>query len=363
MKKCWMIILAAILFPAIGLADQPLNFRIGVILPLSGDMAQFGQAVRNGIALAQEIEPLLFERIQFIYQDDRYEPKASISAYQNLKAQGINLLHVWGDHPSSAVAPLSERDRLPTLAVLTDPRPVEKMSYVVRYMTQYSEYAQLLLVFLRDKGFKHIGVVHVDDPYYVNLLDGLRQNLKAGESLEIVDKFSLNAGDFKSSIAKIKRKHFDILGVYLMPGQTSIFFRQAHSLGLKLPIFGADVFESRSEIKDAGGAMSGAVYVHNIVQDWFRKIYLDKFGNDYQIAYAAIAHEFAVLAGKLFGQRPGPLDPELILRSILSFPGRDGAAGKCTLRQGLTGQKYFSFPVAVKRIDGEDMTILATSTP
>ena len=50
-------------------ADEP--FRIGVIAPLSGPLAEYGLASQNGIELARSQHPELFNHIEFIYENSQ----------------------------------------------------------------------------------------------------------------------------------------------------------------------------------------------------------------------------------------------------------------------------------------------------
>ena len=100
--------------------------------------------------------------------------------------------------------------------------------------------------------------------------------------------------------------------------------------------------------------MDGAVYAHNIVTDEFRRRYTARFGNDYQIAYAANAYEFARLTADLFGEGGQKPSADAILEAYRSAKPRQGAAGETAPVRDAEGV-YFKFPIAVKRIRGEQV--------
>ena len=44
--------------------------RIGINAPLSGDLAEYGDAVKNGIRLAEIEDPSFVEKFKFFYEDN-----------------------------------------------------------------------------------------------------------------------------------------------------------------------------------------------------------------------------------------------------------------------------------------------------
>jgi len=347
------------LFPLFG-QEIYTRFKVGVNAPLSGDLAEFGVAVKNGIEMACSDQKKACQNLDFLYEDNKYEAKTAITAFNKLlDIDNVDLEFVWGDQLATAIVPVAERRKVPTLAVLTDPRSTKATKYTIRFLNTFDQYGQALITYLKARNVKKIGMVYVDDPYFNNLVLGLRMHLNKGQTLDIISNHQLSDGDFKTSILKLKKGSFDVIGVYLLPGQVSTFFRQAQTLGLKTLFFGADVFESRSEIENAGGAMNGAIYSHNIVKYNFKNLYVKRYGNDFQIAYAANAYEFAKLIIHLFGGLSEKLSAETILEKIAQTESTDGAAGKYTVEKSSESGSYSRFPIAVKQIEGTNIKVIA----
>jgi ABC-type branched-subunit amino acid transport system substrate-binding protein len=69
-----------------------------VSLPKGGALTEYGKAVKNGMILAQETKPEVFKQIRFIFEDDQYLPKNTLSAVNKLiDIDHINLLFLWGN--------------------------------------------------------------------------------------------------------------------------------------------------------------------------------------------------------------------------------------------------------------------------
>lgn len=329
------------------------------MIPLSGPLAEYGTAFKNGVQLAEKDSREKFSNIRFLFEDNRFDPQTSLTTYKRLKARkDADLYYVWGDNSSALLAPLAEKDHLPLVAMLTDPKPVRGFKWVVRFINSYEKYADTLLRYFRIQKIKRIGVIQADDPYYTNLVQALKDQLVPGESLAVAQVVGHNEKTFGQAIVKLHGFSSQAVGVYLQPGQISEFYKQAKEFGLSVLTFGADVFESKSERRKAVGLMNGAIYAHNTVTQSFRERYIKNFGNDLQTAYAANAYEFAMMVGELFNQSTNT-EPKKIIAELSSYPGREGVTGRYQLLESEFGDKYFDFPVSIKRINGEnDETVL-----
>ncbi len=63
-QNCFLLgVLALLALPAT--AQE--HFRVGVIAPLSGALAEYGLAAKNGIELARSQHPELFDKLEFRY--------------------------------------------------------------------------------------------------------------------------------------------------------------------------------------------------------------------------------------------------------------------------------------------------------
>jgi branched-chain amino acid transport system substrate-binding protein len=354
-RQRYILAVLSFVFPFVAHSDEGAGaFKVGIIAPLSGGLGTYGAAVRNGIELAEKDNPKAFEHVKFIFEDNRFDPTTSITAFQKLKNQDkVNLQYVWGDNATGAIGPIAEREHAPVVGLLTDPRPVKGYKWVVRFINEYEKYTDILLRYFRINKIKSMGIVVAQDPYFMNLVDGLKDKIVPGESLTVVGTFAPDETDFRSAIIKLHSLSPHIMGIYLEPGQVSAFFRQVKELGLDLPAFGGDAFESREEIFRSKGAMNGAIYSNNIVTDEFRSHYREVYNNDDQIPYAANTYEFAMMVSECIKKLPANPSAEQVLAAITSFPGRDGVSGRYVPQKTVYGDMYFDFPVVIKMIQGK----------
>src|SRR4051812_32826752 len=89
--------------------DKP--FIVGVVAPMTGPLAEDGVATHNGIELAKKQHPEMFKSLSFIFEDSQYDAKQAVTAYIKLRTvDHADLIYVWGNPTSEAVAPLAEQN-------------------------------------------------------------------------------------------------------------------------------------------------------------------------------------------------------------------------------------------------------------
>ena len=124
-------------------------------------------------------------------------------------------------------------------------------------------------------------------------------------------------------------------------------------MGGGLRTFGPHTFESYTEMKDANGAMEGAVFGVMNVDLAFHQLYLKRFGADNRISFAASAYDFANITGKLFDSNSNKLAPEEILAAYRRLPAQQGATGDFKYVDTAYEGPSFVFPIQVKKIEGQ----------
>jgi branched-chain amino acid transport system substrate-binding protein len=328
--------------------------KVGVIAPLTGPLAEYGEAFKNGITLAQEKTGN--KNVQFIFEDSAYDPKQTVSALYKLRdTDKVNILFNWGDPTSQALAPLMKDQVLPFIA-FTSVAPVTQTSqYTVRPWNRPEDFAQAMWQYLRSKHLKNIGIVKVENLYLNSLMDALVKAKNTDEKVTLIDNYlSFGDKDFRTSISKIKNvsSKYDALGVYLASGQIGQFYRQAQQLGLNIPTFGTDFFENQSDIDTASTSINGAVYANYDVSPEFKTMYQAKFGNVSQIAYAGNAYDVVMMMNNM-----DLSSKDSIITSFKQIKGFAGVLGSYTYMES-AADRYLSSPVHIKLInDGKIQAI------
>lgn len=324
------------------------KIKVGVLLPLTGPLAEYGQAYKNGITLASEKSGN--KNTEYIFEDSDYIAGKSISAFNKLTGiDKVDVLMSWGGVPSDAVYPLLKDKKLPFLAGSSLSRVTESSPYTIRVYVAPDYFTREMWKYFRAHNYKNIAVVKVEALYPNTIIEGLIAGKNADETITVVDTYASPAeNDFKTSILKLKNSKvkYDALGVMLFAGQIGNFYNQKSNLGLDIPTFGTDFFESKSDIDVAGKNIDGATYANFLVSDTFEKEYVSKFGNDSQISQAGLGYDMALKVNQLASK-----DPDQIMKQLRSADGWTGAIGSHKFVE-TANDRYFDSEVSMKVIQG-----------
>jgi ABC-type branched-subunit amino acid transport system substrate-binding protein len=334
-------------------AQEPSTFTVGVIIPLTGALADFGAAVRNGMELAVKTDPDAFKHVRFVYQDSRYDGNSSVSEFNALLARGdVNLFYVWGVTPSETLLPLLHARGLPAVVETTLRSSLVGRPLAIRAAPTGDQTARVLSTELLRRGFRSIGILLVEIPYYRDIVNSLKGYLAdGGASLEVIDTFSADFTDFKSVIAKNKRRALDALGIFLLNDQVITYYRQARELRSSIPTFGAAIHDSQELVTNAGPGAEGAILVSYDVVPEFRSRWVSEFGNDARMGVGANSYDVATMVSQLFGDgRSSTLSPQATVARFAAIRNYDGASTNLSFADTSDAGKHFEFPLSARFI-------------
>jgi ABC-type branched-subunit amino acid transport system substrate-binding protein len=190
--------------------------------------------------------------------------------------------------------------------------------------------------------------------FYDILIEGMKKNLQADESIEIIEDLLPTDIDFKRVVTKSKKMNFDTLGMFLSPTQILSFLKEAKIQKFNASFFGASPFQSHTLIKQANGMMDNSIFFHNDVSQEFETKYIERFKNDIQIPWAANAYDFVTLSSELFNNLESKPTTERILELFSQDRIHNGAGGAYHYVNSPTEGKYFEYPIVVKKIIGQN---------
>jgi branched-chain amino acid transport system substrate-binding protein len=205
----------------------------------------------------------------------------------------------------------------------------------------------------------------VTSPYSVGLADYFRKAFTAGGGTILVEqKYSSGGKDFNAQLTAIKgagAKAIFVPGYYTEAG---LICRQARELGLNIPIFGGDGWESTKLVDIGGDAMEGTYFSTHFspkqksdaVQEFSKK-----FQERYQLvpdAMAALGYDSAMLLADAMKRARTTDGPALrdALAATKNFPG---VTGKITIDPDRNASK----PAVILKVTGGKFDFLETINP
>lgn len=329
------------------------KFTIGAILSLTGPTADYGISIQNAILLAQEDYPDLFSDIEFRFEDVQYDPKMAVAAFQRLaKNKDIDLIYTWGVAFCKVIGPLADTYKVPTIGQCIDRESAKDKRYFMRFMNVIDEYLIPMSQYLKKHNHKKFAMLIAESAFTGEMWAAFKRAADPASEFVFVEEITTTDQDFRALLARLKGLDIDAVGVFLMPGQVSSFYRQAKEMGISFPMtFGTNFFETLSELKAANGAMDGAIFSNNSISPKFLSRYKAKFKNESQLSFAATAYEFAVsLARELKKRGARPKGEEVLnLFSDLDVLQGDATGAYKAVNDKNVG-RYVQFPVVIKEV-------------
>ena len=247
------------------------TFKLGYDLELSGGVAAYGNAGKNGANLAvDEINKaggINGKQITVISKDNKSDNAEAATVVSNL-INNDKVNAVIGSMTSGAVKSMTPNVTKGAVPLVTPAGTDDTLTvtngkvndYIFRSTFQDSYQGKVLANYTTNE-LKAKKVVL----YYDNSSDyakGIAKSFEKTYTGKIVDKVSFQSGDkdFQATLSKIKSEDF---GAIVMPGyynETGLITKQARELGIEQPILGGDGFADPTFITLAGDAAATNVY-------------------------------------------------------------------------------------------------------
>lgn len=241
-------------------AAQEEKIKIGVMVPLTGDAASYGESVKKGIELAKK--QFKADNVELVYEDSKCDGTQSVSSINKLISVD-KVVAIIGELCSDATlpaAPIAEQNKVVMISpASTAPTLTTAGDYIFRTIPSDASQGAYGAKLVADKGFKKLAVLYVNNDYGVGFNDVLKQEFpKLGGVVVASEAVDKAAVDVKTQLTKIKGAKPDALYIISNSPDTAIAaLKQAKELGLQVALFGSEGLKNDDIIKGAKGAADG----------------------------------------------------------------------------------------------------------
>lgn len=341
------------------------TLKVAAILPLTGNNANYGIYIKNGLELAKE--EINKRRaggrlIEIIYEDDKAEPKQAINIIHKMieTDHPIMIFGPWASSCALAIAPIAEKNKIPVLAEAQSPQIRDAGDYIFRIQPDSRYYLKYLVPYCFDSlKLKRIAILFVNNDYGKDQSTVFETDfIKLGGTIVHKEGFPQDAKDFRTQLTKIKALNPDgiFIPAYVEAGN---ILKQATELALTCQFIGSAPMENPEIIKIAGPAANGVIYPHHFDPESQDSL-IRNFINVYKNKYGTDAEGFGALA----------YDGLFIIDKLLEQCGEDKECIKKTLYQinfnGVTGKSSFDDhgdvikPITIRKIVNQKFTSVMT---
>ncbi len=311
----------------------PAVFRVGVVLPLTGDGGPLGQIVRNGMELARD-EVNRYElgssTLEFIVEDSESTPDEAATSFEKLISEdNVTVILGPGFSSSAAVAfPIAQENRVVAFSPTAAAAGLGAIGdFVFRVPAPVSRIAQSTLEVAAAKlELNRFAVIY--DSTDVFSQSGYEETEKVLDELGVetvtVEAFATGQTDFSAELTRIKSLQPDVILVWTRPLERVAIPVQGRQLGIPYEIPFLVFGFASSQIGQAGpaaeGLITGTFWSHTIdtpENRAFIEKYRVKFGDEPDLFAAEGYVCVQVLAAALV--RAGSIRSELVRDALATI--------------------------------------------
>jgi len=244
------------------------KIKIGVLLPLSGDIAVYGISAKNGIEIAMDEEMGLIKEnnISVTFDDEKGEPKSAVNAATKMiSVDNCDVLLEGGSSSCVlAIAPIAEHNKKILLATFaSSPEITNAGDYIFRIMPSDVFQASLLPEWLNEYHLKRVAVIYQKNDWGVALRDKFKEiMIAAGAEITFDEGIDTQQKDFRGVVNKLKMQAAgsDAIFMPVYPVEAGNLLKQLYENKVALPIFGGDMCANQQLIDVAGVASNGVKF-------------------------------------------------------------------------------------------------------
>lgn len=354
-------------------AAEPI--KVGEFACLTGKDATFGQSQHKGIQLAlEEINAtggVLGQKFEVLTEDNQSKPGESATAAKKLISRDkvVAILGEVTSGRSLEVAPLAQNAKVPMIATgATNPTVTQKGTYVFRVCFIDDFQGTVMAKFARNdlKAKRVATLTSVSSAYSVGLTKYFKETfLASGGEIAIEQKFNEGDKDFRAQLTAIKAANVDAVFVPGYYTEAALVARQARALGLDVPLFGGDGWESEKLLEIGGDALNGCYYSTHFTPEnkdpntvEFVKKFKARWDNETPDAYAALGYDALYVLADAIKRAGGTEEPKL-RDAIAATKNYSGASGVTTIDKDRNASK----PATIIAITGGKTVFHKTVAP
>jgi branched-chain amino acid transport system substrate-binding protein len=340
----WILGLAIALFGCGNSGSDDGKLKVGVILPMTGNTATYGEESWNGIQLAMEVLREQGFDCELILKDEKSEkPMAGNQAKLLVENEGVHVLI--GSVASSnteQIALVAKESGVPliTPASTNDGITTKGGPLVSRICFNDSFQGAVLANFAINEGWKKaVAVVDSAQVYSTGLSKNIRKTFEARGGSYVEEFYTTQDTDFSNTISNVANHKPDIIFICGYYNEGGPMIRQAGEKWKGVPIAAGDGFDS-PELPKLVGDTNADIYLSShfaadapepAVQEFAKRYEKDKGAPPG--AMAGLGYDVMFVLADAVKRCKNPKDPDELAKAIAA-----------TRLQGITGMIDLTTP-------------------
>ena len=313
------------------------TIKIGVVMPLSGQVSTFGQSGQKGLQLLEaqtnDAGGIKGRKVQFVFQDDAGTAAQSVTSAKKLITDDkvVAIVGPLTSTCANAVAPICQQNKIPMVTgTATNAKVTQAGDYIFRtcFIDPFQGTVVAKFAATNLKATTAAVLYNNGDDYSNGLAQNFMTAFKAaGGKIVEQETYNTNDKDFSAQLTKIAPTKPDVLMLPDYYNTVAVIAKQARSMGITATFLGGDGWDSSDLFSIGGDAVNGAYFSNHYSPDdtsaevqQFIKDFKAKYNNETPDAMAALNYD----AGKVLLQsieKAGKTDAASIKSALKSYDG------------------------------------------
>lgn len=237
-------------------SDKPI-VKIGVSLPLTGNIANTGNAIKEALLMVQSQIPSNSKyKYEIVFDDDSYElRKIANNVNKQISVDKVDAVLSLFDGASSVIAPITEKNKIPHIGCAWGADFYKKYDYSFNHWSRPETQTSAFVSLLRDNSIKSIAVVMINYASTAEIIANLKkQAIKNNIKITSVNMVNGGEKDFHMVIEKIRKQKPDAVMVQMLDPELDIFAKQAFQSNLNIPYVAIDQLHTATNKELLNGA-------------------------------------------------------------------------------------------------------------
>jgi len=253
------------------------TIKIGIVAPLTGSQAAFGEALKNGYLIAlDEINAkggVLGKKLELDFYDDQSKPEQAVQGVSKLVDQDHVpiVLGSFSSESTMAMIPSVTQHQVPLIIpiALADNLLDSKSPWIFRVGASSADYARVTVAFLKDNGApKTMAIVYENTNFGQSSMKAMTTAAQgAGIKLVATESYEAKSPDYRAVLQRVKRANPEVIYFcsYLLDATT--LMRQSQEIDLNPRYYtSAGTGFAIAEFPTSKGAGKNAEYTFAVMQ-------------------------------------------------------------------------------------------------
>ncbi len=191
------------------------TIKIGAILPLTGNLAFFGENGKNAITLLEKEINASNEgkKIEIKIYDSKSTPKDGLTAYKKMLFDGIKYCYVSLDPIAKSILPHIEKDGVTMFVCSVDNEIAKSSPNVFRLYYGFKEQTEAQIELIKEMNPKKLKLFIINVAHAIKYANIIKEKLTNadGSTTPILETYQPITKDFKDPITKLLADSPDVL--------------------------------------------------------------------------------------------------------------------------------------------------------